>query len=65
MIGHIDAGRKGAIARPGNHRNLCPYIFDLRPRFIEFIQHLDIDHIQRRAIQDNARNARAGMKPNR
>ena len=65
VIRDIHTSRKCPIAGRGENRHLGLQVLDLGPCGVQFIQHFKIDDVQRRTIQDNARDTRAGMKLNR
>src|SRR5438552_5485199 len=65
VIGNLHAGGESTLSGSRKYRDLRSEIFNLRPRGVQFIQHFEVDDVQRRSIEHNTRDARAGMELNR
>ena len=62
MIRNVHASRERLVPCTRDHNDLCSDVFDLPPRRTQLVHHFQINDVQGRTIQDNARQARARMK---
>lgn len=56
VVGNFRTGRKGFLARPAKDNDITA-AHHAREHNVKSLQHLDIHHIERRAVEQNRRHA--------